>query len=62
MTACFQGNSIALKPKGMSKGSIYLNFEGNAVMRVALPILGATMLQGTDMLESMGRLLGNLSR
>jgi PhnB protein len=31
--------------------------EKNAVMHVALPILGGTLLQGTDMLESMGHKL-----
>jgi PhnB protein len=31
--------------------------EANAVMHVALPILGGMMLQGTDMLESMGHKL-----
>ena len=35
--------------------------EKNAVMHVALPILGGHMLMGTDMLESMGHklMLGN---
>lgn len=31
--------------------------EKNAVMHIALPILGGTYLQGTDMLESMGHKL-----
>lgn len=31
--------------------------EKNAVMHVALPILGGTLLMGTDMLESMGHQL-----
>jgi PhnB protein len=31
--------------------------ETNAVMHVVLPILGGTVLQGTDMLESMGHKL-----
>ena len=31
--------------------------EANAVMHVALPILGGTELQGTDMLESLGHKL-----
>lgn len=31
--------------------------EQNAVMHVALPILGGTLLMGTDMLESMGHKL-----
>jgi len=29
--------------------------EKNAIMHMALPILGGTLLQGTDMLESMGQ-------
>ena len=29
--------------------------EKNAIMHIALPILGGTMLQATDMLESMGQ-------
>jgi PhnB protein len=38
--------------------------EADAVMHVALPILGGTILQGTDMLESMGHKLkiGNIRR
>src|SRR5580658_2787835 len=28
--------------------------EENAIMHMALPILGGTLIQGTDMLESMG--------
>jgi PhnB protein len=31
--------------------------EMNAVMHVALPILGGTVIMGTDMLESMGQKL-----
>ena len=31
--------------------------EKNAVMHIALPILGGTLLQATDMLESMGQQL-----
>lgn len=31
--------------------------EKNAVMHVALPILGGTLIMGTDMLESMGHQL-----
>jgi PhnB protein len=31
--------------------------EKNAIMHMALPILGGTLLQGTDMLESMGHKL-----
>jgi len=31
--------------------------EQNAVMHVAMPILGGTMIMGTDMLESMGHSL-----
>ena len=31
--------------------------EKNAIMHIALPILGGTMLQATDMLESMGHKL-----
>jgi PhnB protein len=35
--------------------------DQNAVMHVALPILGGTMIMGTDMLESMGHklIIGN---
>ncbi|MEO6131792.1 MAG: VOC family protein, partial [Saprospiraceae bacterium] len=35
--------------------------EKNKVMHVALPILGGTLIMGTDMLESMGHklILGN---
>lgn len=36
--------------------------EQNAVMHMSLPILAGIVLQGTDMLESMGRLLGDLPR
>ena len=31
--------------------------EANSVMNVALPILGGTIIMGTDMLESMGQVL-----
>lgn len=31
--------------------------EKNAILHIALPILGGVMLQGTDMLESMGHKL-----
>jgi PhnB protein len=31
--------------------------EKNAIMHMALPILGGTLIQGTDMLESMGHKL-----
>jgi len=31
--------------------------EKNAIMHMALPILGGTLLQGTDMLQSMGHKL-----
>jgi PhnB protein len=31
--------------------------EKNSIMHMALPILGGTLLQGTDMLESMGHKL-----
>jgi PhnB protein len=31
--------------------------ERNAIMHMALPILGGTLIQGTDMLESMGHKL-----
>jgi len=31
--------------------------EKNAIMHIALPILGGTLLQATDMLESMGQQL-----
>ena len=31
--------------------------EANSVMHVALPILGGTLIMGTDMLESMGHVL-----
>jgi PhnB protein len=35
--------------------------EANAIMNIALPILGGTLIMGTDMLESMGqkRKIGN---
>ena len=35
--------------------------DGNSVMHVSLPILGGTLIMGTDMLESMGHklILGN---
>lgn len=31
--------------------------EANAIMNIALPILGGTVIMGTDMLESMGQKL-----
>jgi PhnB protein len=34
-----------------------LEKEKNAIMHMALPILGGTLIQGTDMLESMGHKL-----
>lgn len=36
--------------------------EKNTILHISLPIIGGVKLQGTDMLESMGRLPGHLPR
>jgi PhnB protein len=51
----FSGKIFRMKDApGMPGAPKLLDKEANAIMNIALPILGGTVIMGTDMLESMG--------
>jgi PhnB protein len=53
----YMGPVMRMRDMPPQPGASLPENEMDAVMHVALPILGGTMLMGTDMLESMGHKL-----
>jgi PhnB protein len=54
----FQGQIFRMNDAPPMPGApILSDKEANSIMNIALPILGGTLIMGTDMLESMGHKL-----